>query len=46
MDFQIAKLKEKLISAKLPVELNEKINTQLERLQLAMQTGGDSSYGY
>jgi ATP-dependent Lon protease len=46
MDFQIAKLKEKLISAKLPVELNEKINTQLERLQLAMQTGGASSYGY
>lgn len=46
MDFQIAKLKEKLLAAKLPPELSAKVNSQLERLSLALRSGQANSYGY
>ncbi len=46
MDFQINKLKEKVLQAKLPIELEEKVNTQLERLALSLRAGQASSYGY
>lgn len=46
MDFQLAKLKEQVLGARLPSELETKLNTQIERLTFALKTGAASSYGY
>ena len=46
MDFQITKLKEKVVLAKLPIELQNKLNNQLERLSLALSSQQASSYTY
>ncbi|OGK66541.1 hypothetical protein A2313_00840 [Candidatus Roizmanbacteria bacterium RIFOXYB2_FULL_41_10] len=46
MDFQINKLKETVLKAKLPPELEAKVSTQLERLSLSLRSGQASSYGY
>jgi len=46
MDFQIAKLKEQMLLAKLPAELEAKLSTQLERLTFTLKMGGAASYGF
>lgn len=46
MDFEIAKLKEKLVKAQLPPELSQKVSGQLERLGMALRSGQANSYGY
>lgn len=46
MDFEVTKLKEKLLSAKLPEELRQKVSGQIERLSTAIRSGQGSAYGY
>ena len=46
MDFEVTKLKEKLISVKLPEELMQKVSGQIERLSTAIRSGQGSAYGY
>jgi len=46
MDFQIQKLKEQMLAARLPADLETKLSTQLERLTFALKMGGASSYGF
>lgn len=46
MDFQVAKLKEKVVLAHLPQELEDKLNNQLERLTMAISGQQSSSYAY
>ncbi len=46
MDTQVQKLKEKVLAAELPNELEEKVLVQLDRLNFALKTGGGNSYGF
>jgi ATP-dependent Lon protease len=46
MDSQVQKLKEKVLAAHLPDELQEKLLIQLERLLYSLKSGGTSSFGY
>jgi len=46
MDFQLQKLKDSVLKAELPDDLEEKSLNQLERLSHALQLGAGSSYGF
>ncbi len=46
MDTQTQKLKEKVLAAKLPEELEEKLVIQLDRLDFSLKSGASSSYAY
>lgn len=45
MDHQVSQLREKVLTAHLPHELEEKLLTQLERLSYALKTGSVGSFG-
>jgi len=46
MDFQMQKLRDKVLKAKLPVELEEKTVSQIDRLSFSLKSGTSSAYAY